>query len=106
MLLYVQAQELKLRGNDLFKQSKLDEAARCYEEAILLSVGDEEKDSVVAVYHQNLAAVYDVLVSMGEGGAVQQRLYMVNVFHTCTVICTHMYVCAYTVLNLSTFFIT
>ena len=61
---YVQAQELKLKGNDLFKQGKLDEAARCYEEAVQLSVGDGEKDSVVAVYHQNLAAVYDVLVSI------------------------------------------
>ena len=61
---YVQAQELKLKGNDLFKQGKLDEAAKYYEDAIQLSVGDGEKDSVVAVYHQNLAAVYDVLVSM------------------------------------------
>ena len=53
---------MKKQGNTFYKQEKFEEAAKCYEEAIRLSVGEGEKDSVVATYHQNLAAVYDVLV--------------------------------------------
>ena len=60
---------MKQEGNELYKQGKFEEAAQCYEEAIRLSVGEGEKDSVVAIYHQNLAAVYDALVRRrgGEG---------------------------------------
>ena len=58
----VQALELKQQGNSLFKQGRLEEAARCYEEAIQLSVGTEVKDNFVATCHQNLAAVYDEMV--------------------------------------------
>ena len=50
----------------MFKQGKLEEAAQCYEEAIQLSVGDGEKDNIVAIYHQNLAAVYNALVRKGD----------------------------------------
>ena len=57
---YVQAQEVKQRGNALFKQGKLEEAAQCYEEAIQLGAGDV---TLVASCHQNLAAVHDELVS-------------------------------------------
>ena len=56
---------MKQEGNELYKQGKFEEAAQCYEEAIRLSVGEGEKDSVVAIYHQNLAAVYDALVRRG-----------------------------------------
>ena len=58
---------MKQEGNELYKQGKFEEAAQCYEEAIRLSVGEGEKDSVVAIYHQNLAAVYDALVRRREG---------------------------------------
>ena len=51
---------MKQRGNGLFKQGKLDEAAQCYEEAIQLGAGDV---SLVASCHQNLAAVHHELVS-------------------------------------------
>ena len=56
----LQAQEVKQRGNGLFKQGKLEEAAQCYEEAIQLGAGDV---TLVASCHQNLAAVHDELVS-------------------------------------------
>ena len=59
---------MKQEGNELYKQGKFEEAAQCYEEAIRLSVGEGEKDSVVAIYHQNLAAVYDALVRRRRGG--------------------------------------
>ena len=51
---------MKQRGNGLFKQGKLEEAAQCYEEAIQLGAGDT---TLVASCHQNLAAVHDELVS-------------------------------------------
>ena len=54
---------MKQQGNELFKQGKPEEAEQYYKEAIQLSVEDGEKDSVVATYYQNLAAVYDALVS-------------------------------------------
>lgn len=55
---------MKQQGNELFKQGKPEEAEQYYKEAIQLSVEDGEKDSVVATYYQNLAAVYDTLVSI------------------------------------------
>ena len=58
---------MKCQGNEFYKQEKFIEAAKCYEEAVRLSEGSEESDRVVAVYHQNLAAVYDAMVRRGEG---------------------------------------
>lgn len=58
----MQGQELKLQGNSLFKQGKLEEAARCYEEAIQVSTGSADQRSLLANCHQNLAAAYDEMV--------------------------------------------
>ena len=53
---------MKQRGNALFKQGKLEEAAQCYEEAIQLGTAGGDV-TLLASCHQNLAAVHDELVS-------------------------------------------
>lgn len=60
-----QARAVKLRGNDLYKQQKYNEAIKAYEEAIELCPASETED--LAVFYQNLAAVYDALVSSYAG---------------------------------------
>jgi len=60
-----QARDLKSQGNEFYRQEKFEEAAKCYEEAIRLSEGAGEKESVMAIYHQNLGAVYDAMVRGG-----------------------------------------
>ena len=62
MCIWTQAQEVKQRGNTLFKQGKLEEAAQCYEEAIQLGAAGGDV-TLLASCHQNLAAVHDELVS-------------------------------------------
>ncbi len=55
-----QALAIKQRGNELYKQQKFDEAIKCYEQAI--QVCPPARKSDIAVFHQNLAAVYDAMV--------------------------------------------
>ena len=62
LCVHQQAQDMKQKGNNFYKQEKFEEAVKCYEEAITLSVAEGENDDVVATYYQNLAAVYDALV--------------------------------------------
>lgn len=51
---------MKQKGNGLFRQGKLEEAAQCYREAIDLGARDT---TLIASCHQNLAAVHSELVS-------------------------------------------
>lgn len=55
------ARAIKQQGNDFYKQQKYEEAIKCYEEAI--RVCPPEKTEDIAIFHQNIAAVYDVMVS-------------------------------------------
>lgn len=75
-----QARDLKTQGNAFYKQEKFEEAAKCYEEAIRLSVGAGEQDNIVAIYHQNLGAVYDAMV---RGGRNVCDIHMTTEVHTC-----------------------
>lgn len=84
-----QARDLKTQGNALYKEEKFEEAAKCYEEAIRLSVGAGEKDNVVAIYHQNLGAVYDAMV---RGGRSVCGVHLRATVHICRV-CMHVYFC-------------
>ncbi len=56
-----QAQQSKLRGNELFKAGKFNEAIECYSQAI--SICPEENKLELAVYYQNRAAAHEQLVS-------------------------------------------
>ena len=53
--------EIKQEGNGYFKQQKYEEAIKCYQEAISLCP-PESKDEV-SKFYQNIAAVYDKMVS-------------------------------------------
>ena len=55
-----QARAIKQQGNELYKQQKFEEAIKCYKEAIQVCPADKKED--LAIFHQNLAAVYDMLV--------------------------------------------
>ncbi|XP_019852329.1 PREDICTED: mitochondrial import receptor subunit TOM70-like [Amphimedon queenslandica] len=54
------AREAKSRGNALFKQKQLEEALKCYKEAIEICPPEETDD--IATFHHNIAAVYDKMV--------------------------------------------
>ena len=87
----VQSKELKLQGNSLFKQGKLEEAARCYEEAIQVSTESGDQRSLIGNCHQNLAAVYDEMVRN-----LTCRSYVeVCVFRMCCNTCTYVYMYAW-----------
>ena len=72
-----QARAIKQQGNEFFKQQKFDEAIRCYQEAI--KVCPEETTADIAIFHQNIGAVYDQMVGMwgeelGESGIKKERV--------------------------------
>ena len=54
------ARAIKQQGNDFFKQQKYEEAIRCYQEAIKVCPVEKKED--VAIFHQNIGAVYDQMV--------------------------------------------
>ena len=56
-----QARAIKQQGNDFFKQQKYEEAIRCYQEAIKVCPVEKKED--MAIFHQNIGAVYDQMVS-------------------------------------------
>ena len=56
-----QARAIKQQGNELYKQQKFEEAIKCYKEAIKVCPTDKED---LAIFHQNIAAVYDMLVRL------------------------------------------
>ena len=57
-----EARAIKQQGNELYKQQKFEEAIKCYKEAIKVCPANKKED--VAIFHQNLAAVYDMLVRL------------------------------------------
>jgi tetratricopeptide (TPR) repeat protein len=58
------ARAIKQQGNDFFKQQKFEEAIRCYQEAIKVCPAEMKGD--IAIFHQNIGAVYDQMVRVGE----------------------------------------
>ena len=57
-----EARAIKQQGNELYKQQKFEEAIKCYKEAIKVCPTDKKED--LAIFHQNLAAVYDMLMRL------------------------------------------
>ena len=49
-----------MKGNSLYKEHKFSEAIQCYQEA--MSICPEENKEEIAKFHQNIAAVYDMMV--------------------------------------------
>ena len=46
----------------LYKEQKFEEAIRCYEQAIEVCPNERKED--IAIFHQNIAAVYEAMVTM------------------------------------------
>ena len=65
------ARAIKQQGNDFFKQQKYEEAIRCYQEAIKVCPVEKKED--VAIFHQNIGAVYDQMVRNCVEGGVDKR---------------------------------
>lgn len=54
--------EIKLQGNDFYKQQKYDDAVRCYQKAITICPADKKDE--MSKFHHNIAAVYSVMVRL------------------------------------------
>ena len=76
------ARAIKQQGNDFFKQQKYEDAIKCYQEAI--KVCPPEKIEDIAIFHQNIGAVYDQMVGVRER---ERESKSEEYFHMCSVIC-------------------
>ena len=85
------ALEVKLQGNEFYKQQKYKEAVKCYLEAIGICPVEEKEE--ISKFHHNIAAVYTMMVSFGDEFNYCHYHYSVQCFytHACEVVFIEMF---------------